>query len=131
MPELIWLDSWSRVFSANMTPPERESGFMVPTTASAAGGAGEGGEQRGGSCSSSRSSSSSRSPSSSSSSTSLSDSSGWDVEADAALLGLLGEDRKVLSEASVCVSHSWYTWLVAACSRPQATQSSLAFCVFF
>lgn len=96
---LIWLDSWSNTLFANMTPPEREAGFVVPTSAAAAE-SGEGGEQQGGSCSA-------RGSTSSTTSNSLSNSSGWDVEADTALLGLLREDMKVLSEVSFmgCVSH--------------------------
>lgn len=88
----IWLGAWSSVFVArNMTPLERDAAFMVPTPAAAAVVAGEGGEQRGVSCSASSSARSAIS-------TSLGSNSGWDVEADAALLELLREDSKVLSE---------------------------------
>ena len=77
---------------------------MVPTPAEAAVVSGEGGEQREVSCSASSSACSNIS-------IRLSSISGWDVEADATLLELLGEDSRILSEVSgllfriVSVSH--------------------------
>lgn len=68
---------------------------MVQTPGAAAVAAGAGGEQRGGSLSAI--------------SNRLGNSSGWDVEADAAVLELLLEDRKALSEVNghVCVTHMY------------------------
>lgn len=84
---------------------------MVPTPAEAAVVSGEGGEQREGSCSASSSACSNIS-------NRLSSSSGWDVEADATLLELLGEDSRILSEVSgLPVPSSLRIARVASCRR--------------